>query len=90
MKEEPDYIIDISGTENTPADADSTVEANICALKASGRPYISVYFQCCRVYHRIYRNRPSTAYEGRCPRCMKPVRVRIGRQGTSCRFFTAT
>jgi len=53
------------------------------------RPYLGVRFDCCAAYARIYRNRDHSAYEGRCPRCLKPVRIRIGREGTAHRFFRA-
>ena len=56
---------------------------------ASGRRFIGIRFACCDVYTRVYVNRTETAYEGRCPKCARPVQVCIGPGGTDCRFFTA-
>ena len=54
-----------------------------------GRLFVGVHFACCDVYCRVYINRQSTAYEGKCPKCSKRVRLRIGPGGTDSRFFTA-
>ena len=53
------------------------------------RPYIGVRFECCGVYARIYRQPNSMYYVGRCPRCLRTVRVRVGPDGTSARLFRA-
>ncbi|MCH8805539.1 MAG: hypothetical protein IH986_05575 [Planctomycetes bacterium] len=53
------------------------------------RRYIGIHFECCGVYTRIYRRPDQTAYLGRCPRCLRTVRVRVGRGGTKARVFRA-
>lgn len=65
-----------------PAETASTGEP-------SGR-FLGVNFACCGVYSRVYPNRQNTAYEGRCPRCARPIRFAIGPGGTASRFFTAS
>lgn len=54
------------------------------------RSYIGVYFECCGVYQRVYRRPEAEVYVGRCPRCLRPMRVRVGRDGTSERIFRAS
>ncbi|MEZ6072981.1 MAG: hypothetical protein R3C10_22635 [Pirellulales bacterium] len=54
------------------------------------RPYVGVHFACCDVYQRVYVNRDKTGYFGRCPRCLRQVRLRIGPGGTDSRFFTVS
>lgn len=51
--------------------------------------FLGIMFNCCQVYSRIYKNKDGTAYVGRCPRCMRNVRVAVGEGGTSTRFFNA-
>lgn len=55
----------------------------------SAKSFVGIHFACCDVYSRVYINRAGTAYEGNCPKCSKRVRLRIARDGTDSRFFTA-
>ena len=55
----------------------------------TGRPFISILFECCRVYQRVYINAARTAFAGWCPRCARRVEVKIDPRGSENRFFRA-
>ena len=56
---------------------------------AEKRKYLGILFECCNVYTRIYKNKAGTHYVGYCPKCLKKVRLKIGKGGTEQRFFRA-
>lgn len=58
-------------------------------MQTEKRSFLGIFFECCNVYGRIYKNKEGTAYEGRCPKCLRRVHVRVGEGGTSQRFFKA-
>jgi hypothetical protein len=84
MPDEPDYILSIDGLE-TPDDGPPSENAS-----GSASPWLGIHFECCDVYARVYRNRNGTAYNGHCPRCGRPIRIRVGPGGITSRFFRAT
>ena len=55
----------------------------------TARRFVGIHFACCDVYCRIYLAADQAAYRGNCPRCAKPVTIRVGPGGTNSRFFTA-
>ena len=57
--------------------------------KRPARPHLGIHFRCCGVYSRIYLNAAGTAFAGHCPRCARPVRVLVGKEGSRARFWTA-
>lgn len=75
---DPRDIVDISAIQP----AGDTANAS--------RPYLSVRFDCCKVYLRIYRNADGKRYSGRCPRCGKQVNFLVGEGGTNARFFVVS
>lgn len=87
MIDEPDYILDIS---SQPVKEGSGRDAEKREIDPKGRNFISIMFECCNVYQRIYKNKAGTAYEGRCPKCMRPVTIKVGPGGSSNRIFRAT
>jgi hypothetical protein len=52
------------------------------------RKYLSVLFECCNIYRRIYLNREGTAYVGLCPKCGLRAHIVIDKdEGTDSRIF---
>lgn len=82
MDEPPPYHLDIEGVEDATGAAEG-------ADTLDRRPWVGIHFDCCGVYTRVYRNREGTAYQGRCPRCLREVTLRISPDGTDARFFRA-
>lgn len=94
MTDEEPYILDIRGLEDADAPArpagDGLQGADTPPQPAgSERPWIGVQFECCGVYTRIYRNVAGNAYEGFCPKCARPVHVKVGPGGIPQRLFRA-
>jgi hypothetical protein len=71
-----DYRLDISGMKPPARNG-----------AAESRPFLRIHFACCNVYSRIYRNSDESAYEGRCPKCARPIKFVVGQGGTDQRFF---
>ncbi len=59
------------------------------AVGATTRRWIGIHFECCGVYTRLYRKADANRYEGKCPHCHAPVRVRVSPDGVSTSFIRA-
>ncbi len=53
------------------------------------RPFLSILFECCRVYQHVYLNRERTAFVGWCPRCCARVEIQADPGGSDERFYLA-
>jgi hypothetical protein len=80
-----DYIVEIDGVR-TPAQPTQEVRA---ASHLRGRPWLAVHWRCCSVYSRVYRKPDESSYRGYCPKCARPVRIRVGPGGSNHKFFEA-
>lgn len=89
----PDYILDLSSIARSSDEAQGQPsparEEGGATPSLRGRPWLAIHWRCCSVYSRIYRQPEATMYEGRCPRCAKPLRIAVGEGGTDNRFFEA-
>ncbi len=72
-----------------PTNEDATRGPEEPQSSPGGRPFLSLLFDCCRVYQRIYLNRDRTAFVGWCPRCCARVEIPVDPNGTEERFFIA-
>ncbi|MEM6751226.1 MAG: hypothetical protein AAGA57_05635 [Planctomycetota bacterium] len=89
-----DYHVELSGLQGQQGRlAEAAARGAAARGEAYGpdgvRPWLAVHWRCCEVYSRVYRSPDGLRYEGRCPKCAKPVSVRIGPAGTHARFFEA-
>ena len=55
--------------------------------KGQERPWVGVMFECCNAYRRIFKRPDGQAYEGKCPKCHRVARVRVGEGGSGSRIF---
>ena len=85
MDDSPAYQLEIDGIGGGAGDG----SVHAPAAGTVPRPWLGIRFNCCAVYTRVYRNREGTAYLGRCPKCLREVRLRVGPDGTNSRFFAA-
>ena len=83
-----DYKLDLSGAAGNAA-APAPADGLAPRVSPPGRPFLSVHFACCGAYQRVYRSKGGDSYEGRCPRCGRPVRFVVGEGGTPSRAFVA-
>lgn len=87
-----DYKVEITGLTGNAKATDAKPQAVNAKPQAADaaparRPFISVQFNCCKVYQRVYRSDDGERYEGRCPKCGRTVRFRVGAGGTDARAF---
>jgi hypothetical protein len=84
-----DYKLDLSTAAGAAPEGPAAARAKAASGKPQARPFLSVHFACCGAYQRVYRAADGAGYEGRCPRCARPVKFVVGEGGTSSRSFVA-
>ena len=77
------YVIDVVSS------AEGDVYESNTEARSGERPWVGVHFECCGAYTRIYREADIPQYEGRCPRCGRPITISVGPQGISARVLRA-
>lgn len=90
LGEHLDLTSDVASSPPRGAGQGGDLQASVGQSRAGdSRKFVGVRFECCAIYTRVYVNREGTAYEGRCPRCARAVRLEIGPGGSDARFFSA-
>jgi len=64
-------------------------ESPVAVKYRKNKKFLGIYFACCNVYGRIY-NHSGKQYEGKCPRCLRGLTIKIGSGGVGDRFFVAS
>ena len=89
-----ELLVDLCHSEGSRMSERFDISSEPNAGRESGRDsrrgrFLGIHFTCCRVYSRIYLNAVQTAYHGNCPKCCRPLTIRVGAGGTDKRFFEA-
>ncbi len=83
-------ILELGGRRvHAPESRDTSRASSAQQSRERQSKFLAIWFRCCHVYGRLYRNSEQTAYEGRCPRCGANVQAKIGPKGTARRMFEA-
>lgn len=61
----------------------------VAVNQSKRKKFLGIFFSCCNVYGRIY-NHSGKQYEGKCPRCLRSLTIKVGSGGVSDRFFVAS
>ena len=64
-------------------------EPSVVVDSEKKRKFLGIHFACCNIYGRIY-NYSGRQYEGKCPKCLRSLTIRVGKDGVSNRFFIAS